>query len=426
MNKDERVNVKNKIIDAVRRYAPRVGIFVLAAVLMAFVLYHSIGADRAVVSTVAAVRSVEYEISGLTAYVFRDEQVVYSTNTGAATYTVSDGQRVATETEVARVYTAGSTEEYLARRYELEDRIALLERAVELGKKTAGGIDNTRTALSSSYSAFMAALAQGELDAADALSDDFFVALCAAQLIDGDGSAITAELDSLKTQLDSLPNSYGNVYQSIVSNESCYFFYGTDGYESVFDVDLLDSIDATGLRTLALTQPSYSSEGVPVGKYVHDHEWFMAMSAGSDVCGRLEEGKYYQITLSDGRVLDMYLERLAAPQSGDGIMVFSCSKMPEGFDYTRVQEVELLVNSIQGYRVPTVALCTQKGLDGVYVLASSEVMFRRVNIIYRGDDYVVVAERDASTENYKEFLNLNDRIITFVSDGELYEGRIFD
>ena len=57
MNKDERVNVKNKIIDAVRRYAPRVGIFVLAAVLMAFVLYHSIGADRAVVSTVAAVRS---------------------------------------------------------------------------------------------------------------------------------------------------------------------------------------------------------------------------------------------------------------------------------------------------------------------------------------------------------------------------------
>ena len=100
--------------------------------------------------------------------------------------------------------------------------------------------------------------------------------------------------------------------------------------------------------------------------------------------------------------------------------------MPSGFDYARVQEVELLVNSIQGYRVPTEALTTQKGLDGVYVLSSSEVFFRRVNILYRGADYVVVAERDASTENYKEFLNLNDRIITFVSDGELYEGRIFD
>ena len=426
MNNGERVDIKNKIIDVVRRYAARIGVFVLAAVLMAFLLYHSIGADRAVVSSVAAVRSVEYEISGLTAYIFRDEQVVYSTNTGAATYNVSDGQRVAIETEVARVYTVGNTEEYLERRGELEDRIALLERAVALGTKTAGGIDNTRAALASSYSAFMAALGHGELDSADALSDDFFVALCAAQLIDGDGSAIMDELSSLKAQLDALPNSYGSVYQSIVSDESCYFFYGTDGYESAFDVDLLDSLDAAGLRSLAATQPVFSGEGVPVGKYVHDHEWFMAMSAGSDVCGRLEEGKYYQITLSDGRVLDMYLERLAAPQSGDGIMVFSCSSMPKGFDYARVQEVELLVNSIQGYRVPTVALCTQKGLDGVYVLASSEVMFRRVNIIYRGDDYVVVAERDASTENYKEFLNLNDRIITFVSDGELYEGRIFD
>ena len=426
MNKDERVNVKNKIIDAVRRYASRVGIFALAAVLMTFLLYHSIGADKAVVSTVAAVRSVEYEISGLTAYIFRDEQVVYSTNTGAATYNVSDGARVAAETEVARVYTIGNTEEYLERRGELEYRIELLERAVKLGQKTAGGIDNTRAALSSSYSAFMAALGRGELDTADALSDDLFVALCAADIIDGDGSAVTAELNSLKAQLDSLANSYGNVYQSIVSDSSCYFFYGTDGYESAFDVGLLDSLDAAGLRKLASTQPGYSGVGMPIGKYVHDHEWFMVMSAGSDICGRMEEGKYYQITLSGGRVLDMYLERLSAPKSGDGIMVFSCSSMPEDFDYARVQEVELLVNSIQGYRVPTQALTSQKGLDGVYVLASSEVIFRRVNILYRGDDYVVVAERDVTTENYKEFLNLNDRIITSVSDGELYEGRIFD
>ena len=144
MNKDERVNVKNKIIDAVRRYAPRVGIFVLAAVLMAFLLYHSIGADKAVVNTVAAVRSVEYEISGLTAHIFRDEQVVYSTNTGAATYTVFDGERIATQTEVARVYTTGSTAEYLEQRCELEDKIALLERAVALGTKTAGGISAER------------------------------------------------------------------------------------------------------------------------------------------------------------------------------------------------------------------------------------------------------------------------------------------
>ena len=326
MNDDKRVDIKNKIIDAVHRYAPRVGAFALAAVLMAFVLYHSIGADRAVVSTVAAVRSVEYEISGLTAYIFREEQVVYSTNTGAATYNVSDGQRVATQTEVARVYTIGNTDEYLERRGELEDRIDLLERAVALGVKTAGGIDNTRAALSSSYSAFMAALGREGLDLADALSEEFFIALCAAELIDGDGSAITAELDSLKAQLDSLPNSYGSAYQSIVSEQSCYFFYDTDGYESAFNVDLLDTLDAAGLRALATAQPNFSGEGVPVGKYVYDHEWFMAMSAGSDVCGRLEEGNYYQITLSDGRALDMYLERLSAPATGDGIIVFRVVK----------------------------------------------------------------------------------------------------
>ena len=100
--------------------------------------------------------------------------------------------------------------------------------------------------------------------------------------------------------------------------------------------------------------------------------------------------------------------------------------MPENFDYGRVQSVKLIMGSTTGYRVPEQALHTREGMDGVYVLSGSEVIFRRVTVLYRGDGYVVVAERDYSTENYKEFLNLNDQIIVSLSDGELYDGRILD
>jgi hypothetical protein len=92
----------------------------------------------------------------------------------------------------------------------------------------------------------------------------------------------------------------------------------------------------------------------------------------------------------------------------------------------RVLEAQLLVDSVSGYRVPDKALRQHKGFDGVYVLSSSEVIWRRVNVLYRGEGYAVVAERDYSTENYKEFLNLNDQIIISLSDGELYDGRILD
>ncbi|MBQ9080736.1 MAG: hypothetical protein IJY27_06665 [Clostridia bacterium] len=426
MNKDESKAVKNKILRVLRRYAPRVGMFLLAVALMAFVLYHSLGLEQVQVDTIAAVRSVEYEISGLTGYIFRDEQVVYSQNSGAATYLVEDGERVAAHTELARVYKTGNTADYLAERARIESRIKLIERAISLGVNNAGGIDNTRTALGESYAALMSALGRGKLDTAAALSDDFFVALSASALINGGDDALRAELVALQNELNMLTGSYGGAYESISNEASCYFFYSVDGYENIFDISLLDTLDASGLRALAASQPQSVGAGVPVGKFVHDYEWFMAMSAGRDVCERLEQGRYYEMTLSGGLTLDMYLERLDIPAVGDGIMIFSCGEMPEGFDYAREQSVELLIDTVAGYRVPTGAIYSQKGLDGVYVLSSSEVIFRRVTILYRGDGYVVVAERDYTTENYDEFLNLNDQIILSVSDGELYDGRILD
>ncbi len=409
--------LKNKILSVLRAHWRRAGIFLLAVAMMAFLLYHTLGADRVLAETVAAVRSVEYEITGLTGYIFRDEQPLYSQNSGAAVYLVEDGARVAVDTELARVYTTGNREEYLTQRRALEGRIHLLEQAVALGRPTVGGMDDTEAALAQAYSAYMAALSREDIEGAAALSDRLFVAMGADSILEGD-TALTEELASLRSQLAALNNSFGGSYASLRNETSCYFFYDCDGYESIYDVALLDTLDAAGLRALS-AQPA--TTGSPVGRLVHDYEWYMAMGAGSDICGKLAEGSYYDITLQDGRVLSMYLERI-----GDGILIFSCGTMPEDFDYGRVQQVELLVDSTAGYRVPEAALYQQKGLDGVYVLSGSEVIFRRVNILYRGDGYVVVAERDYSTENYQEFLNLNDQVIVSLSDGELYDGRILN
>lgn len=417
--------LKNKILHVLKTRWRQVGAFVLAVALMAFLLYHTLGLDAVRAETVAAVRSVEYEIAGLTGYVFRDEQVVYSKNGGAAVYLVEDGARVAADTELARVYTTGNTEEYLAARQALESRIALIEQAIALGRPTIGGMDDTEGALEESYSAFMAALDRGDLAGASELSDDLLIALSADGILRGDTS-LAEELISLKSQLTSLNNSFGGGFESIRNERGCYFYYGVDGYEDIFDASLLSELDASGLRALAAQQPSGQSEnGTPVGRLIHNYEWYMAVSAGGDVCGKLTEGSYYQMTFSDGRVLEMHLDRIDRPETSEGILIFSSGTMvdlPEG----RMLEVELLVDSVSGYRVPEQALYQQKGFDGVYVLSSSEVIFRRVTVLYRGNGYAVVAERDYSTENYREFLNLNDQVIISLSDGELYDGRILD
>ncbi len=417
--------LKNRILHVLREHWRQVGAFALAVALLAFLLYHTLGLEQVRADTVAAVRSVEYEIAGLEGYVFRDEQVVYSKNSGAAVYLVDDGARVAADTELARVYSVGNTAEYLAERGEIEARAALIEQAIALGRPTIGGMDDTEAALTSSYSAFMAALNRGDMAGASEASEALLIALYADGILRGD-TALSEELASLNARLTALNNSFSGGYEAIKNERGCYFYYSTDGYEQIFDTTLLWELDASGLRTLASRQPqTQSAEGTAVGRIVNNYEWYMAASAGGDVCGKLAEGGVYDVTLTDGRVLKMTLERIDMPETGDGILVFSCgvmSDIPEG----RVLEVQLLVDSVSGYRVPEKALYQQKGFDGVYVLSSSEVIWRRVNVLYRGEGYVVVAERDYSTENYKEFLNLNDQIIISLSDGELYDGRILN
>lgn len=403
-----------------RRAAAYIAVWTAAVLLLTLILYQALGLGTVRAQTVAAVKAVEYSVARPEGYIFRDEQVLYSDNTGAAVYLVSNGARVRADTELCRVYTNGSTDEYLEQRDALEERLALLEEAMALGQNTAGGIDRTAAALERAYAALMSALEDGRLDEATDSRRELLVALSARGLINGD--SLDEEYAATVQALSALNAAYSGSYDSLRSTAGSYFFYDCDGYEEAFDISLIDTVSAQTLRSLAAAEPEYSGAGVPVGKLVNSYEWYLALAADADVIAQITVGRSYTVEL-EGYELEMTAYRA---DSAAGVIVLSCGIMPEGFEYGRVQSVRLILGSLTGYRVPEQALHTREGFDGVYVLSGSEVIFRRVTILRRSGGYALVAERDYSTENYSEFLELNDQIIISLSDGELYDGRILD
>lgn len=411
--------MEHSTADRRRRTALYIAAWAVAVLLLTLILYQALGLGTVRAQTVPAVRSVEYSVATLDGYIFRDEQVLLSGNTGAAVYLVSDGARVSANTELCRVYKTGSTEEYLAERRRIEERMALLDDARQLGRSSAGGLDRTQTALEKSYSALMTALEQGSLDTAS-LRRELLVALSARELVRG--GSLDDEYAELEQSLAALNSAYSGSFDSLYSEAGSYFFYGCDGYESRFDVSSLNAVSADGLRAMAAGEPEYSGDGVPVGKLVKSYEWYLALVAGEDVISNVKVGGEYTVELEELE-LKMTVTRADADA---GVLVLSCGIMPDGFDYARAQSVRLILGSRQGYRVPLEALYTREGFDGVYVLSGSEVIFRRVTVLGRSGGYALVAERDYTTENYTEFLELNDQIIVSLSDGKLYDGRILD
>ena len=419
--------IKEALKKFANKYAARVGIFLLCAAVMAYVLYHCLDIGSVRIETAHAVESTEYEIAGLTGYIFRDEHIVTSTNSGAAIYRVSDGEKVSVGTELARVYTSGSTAEYVSRRDAIENDIELLQRSIAM-KSAAASIAKTNEAIDRAYSSLMAAIAREDAEATRHWSEELAIYLNAYDYVIGK-TDLDAALAEKKAELAALADSYSGVYDSVVCEKSGYFCYGADGYEDIFNYSSAESLTRAELSEMIgkMKTAGTGTDGT-VGRMIYDFEWYLAVPATAELCEKMSEAAGYEITFTSSHMkLTMTLDRIAIlPGEAEGLLVFVSGEHPEDFDFGREQGIEILVDTTVGYRVPREALREHKGFKGVYIIAASEIKFRRVNILLETDGYYVVAERDLSTENYSEFLDLNDEVIISISDGELYDGRLLN
>ena len=123
----------------------------------------------------------------------------------------------------------------------------------------------------------------------------------------------------------------------------------------------------------------------------------------------------------------MKLSRIVGDGNGtDAVMIFSSSTLPDGFDRTRVQSVEIETAKYTGNRISIEALTENNGNIGVWVLSDGKISWRNVSLLYQNELYAIAEDplymtEDGKTENS---LGLND---TYVLSGKgLYEGKLIN
>jgi hypothetical protein len=85
----------------------------------------------------------------------------------------------------------------------------------------------------------------------------------------------------------------------------------------------------------------------------------------------------------------------------------------------RHETAEIVIASHTGLKIPSSALrVNDDGEKGVYVLSGNIAKFRKVNIVYSEDDFVL----SRTEEGQEGYVRLYDNIITEGKD--LYDGKI--
>lgn len=142
-----------------------------------------------------------------------------------------------------------------------------------------------------------------------------------------------------------------------------------------------------------------------------DTEKMFGIYAGSKVMLRVG---------SDSSLLEA--EVVSVENCGDGksIYVFQCDRLTSAVVQGRTAHFKLVISSYGGLRVSRGAIrYNDEGERGVYIVRGTSLAFKKINVLYWGEDYVI-----CSQEAGEDYLKLYDRIVT--EGKELYEGKVVE
>ncbi|MBR4295868.1 MAG: hypothetical protein IKT56_03410 [Clostridia bacterium] len=440
-----------------KKYLKRVGIYVLSTIaalgLVFYIIYHMMDGFTTDIDTLTAEVSSKKFIISAEGYIFKDEHYLYSSYDGSVNYLIKDGEKVGIRQEVATSFADLSGYSINSELSKIENKLAVLDQSsVSIGAANT----DTKTVdkrISSYYYMILSRLAEGKYSHVIHSTDNLLIQMNKRQLITGEQKNFSDLRSSLESKKSNLMAQLNGRSETIYSDVSGYFFSEIDGYEEIFTKKSLENLTVSDFYRLIEEKPKgiKNVDGkTPIGKIADNYIWYIVFPINKEDAENLEIQKTYSgiFPYNYDAELSLKLEKIITEQLGDRTLaVFSCSEMPEGFNYQRSQAIEIIANEAKGFRIPKNAVRLVDGVQGVYTLYGSTVIFKRIDILFEADGHYIISTEDplkkeptdsengtdsnsgesADTEAQKQktypYLKLYDSVI--ISGKELKDGMVF-
>jgi len=399
---------------------------VLSLILIYYVTYHLFDGFAQTIVTQTAERVTQNQTLTVPAYLFRDETVIYSAKKGEVGHLVGDGDKVASGEGVAQVYAVVNPavrEKIMA----LDERIALYERSNAISGVTASDTSVIDRQIARLYLLLKDAQNKGDAEFLSHKQSELLVLLNRRAILTKTVLNYNDKIAALKAEKELLTASLSSVSATVSSPTSGFFYSRLDGYEELFTPAALDALTVERFLSLISREPGEEEAvGSAVGKLVRGYEWHLACPVDRALSERLSRDTAYQVLFpyNEDEQVEMTLSRiLSSPSSDTAVLILHSTVMPDGFDYLRMQTINLVEQTHVGLRVSASAVRVVSGVQGVYVLEGSYVRFRAISPLYEDGGYLIVAE-DGLQER-SDGLSWLARYEEIIVEGkDLYDGKI--
>lgn len=401
-------------------------VFLLSAFVITYIIIQLVtGLTTDAKYEYTSVQTVEHTLEK-NGFLVRNEKVLYAEKNGVLTYSVSEAQKLGKDQLIATVFSSEAGVDIQNKIFAIDKKISILERsAVDSGYMTAD-ISKIDGKIYDSLIKIHLAMNSDDVSLAMQLKEDLMINFNKRHLITTGNSKFSEQIRKLQEERSKLTDSLQTALCSVSSPNAGYFSTLLDGYETVFTVDRVKDLTVDSFHDM-ISQEKKSISDLAVGKVITDFDWYTLCEVQSSEAEDFVVGRKYKLAFaySSGQRFEAYLEKkVTQTDTDDVVLVFLIENVPQDFDYTRKQSIQIIKESFEGLSFPRSALRIVDGVQGVFVVEGNSVGFKKVDIVHTTDSLYFSREISVTEEDAKTYLTRFDRVITEGKD--LYIGKILD
>ena len=387
---------------------------VLAAVVLAYVLFSVLFSSGSSYALTAAVRCEVGDGQTVSGFVVRSEKLL-TAEESIVICELSEGERVGAGQSVATAYRTAEERAQRQELLQLQSQLSQLNYAAEnLGSRDDASLDLQIKALLVQQAQHVHAQQFSEARSSE---ESLQPMILRRSVSEDDGERINVKITELNARIAELSAVTAQA-QSITVSSSGYFSRTADGLESTLTPERILEMSLSELNAVqAGTAPANA-----IGRLILGQTWYFA----AEVPAQRLEGCYVGDRLSvsfSGEELQnvsMTVERIGENENGSCILVLSCERLLQYVTALRRQTADIVFQTYSGLSVPAQALYYLDGSAGVYVLEGVRARWKPVKILCEYTDGYVVELDKSSTEN----LCPEDEII--LTSDDIYDGKLFE
>lgn len=336
----------------------------------------------------------------------RDERVIKYDNTagGVMNYLYDDGLKVSENSAIAKVYSNEDQIYYRNRLSRLKSVLSDLKRSQSPGTTNYVQAETLKSKIEGHYLNVANMIQRKDYSSVSDESDDLLYTMNIYNIVTGTTGDFKPAIRQIKAEINELKTKIEDPVESIKSNESGYFVKSVDGYETSVEFDDLENMSTDELQRLFDIKPDVPENAV--GKLLKSYEWkFLGIIKNTNKF-LINDGLSIRFN-SSNKIYGVTVDSIKPIDGTDNsIVILSCNELDDTVLNNRFDNAELIFDEYTGIKIPREAIRFQGEQKGVYVMLGQDITFKKVDVIYEGDDYVL--SKNTSNDSY---LLLYDQIL---------------